>query len=95
MSVKCSNIKIRDHVIVDGRPCRVMNISNQNEEIELSVSDIFRFNTTNVKYHPDENIDIPVISKSDFQLIDVSDDGMILLMQDDGFSFEMKSPCPT
>ena len=93
MSVKCSNIKLRDHVIVESRPCKVAEIiSNQNEEIELKLLDIFRFKSCNVKYSSNDILEVPKITKIDFQLIDVSYNGMILLMKENGSTIEMKFP---
>ena len=92
MSIKCSDIKLRDHIISNERACKVALISNQNEQIELKLLDIFTFDTSVVKYSSNDILQIPNITKSDYQLIDISNNGMVLLMNEDGSTLEIKFP---
>jgi len=88
--VQCSALRKGGHVMIKGRPCKVMEMSTSktgkhgHAKVHLVALDIF----TNKKYEDlcpsTHNIDVPNVNRSDYQLIDISDDGFATLMNDKG-----------
>jgi len=81
-------------VIVRGFPCKVMNMSTSKTgkhggaKIHMTAIDIFTGRKYEEIFSSTENIDVPLVSKAEYQLIDIDDEGFMSLMTDDGATKE-------
>ena len=95
--MQCSALRINGLVMIKGRPCKIVEMSTSKTGKHMVALDIF----TQKKYEDicssTHNVDVPNITRRDYQLLDVSDDGYLSLMDISASTFgnirdDLKNP---
>jgi len=87
---QCSSLRKNGFVVIKGFACKIVDMSTSktgkhgHAKVHLVGSDIF----TGKKYEDicpsTHNMDVPEVTRQEFSLMDITDDGFCSLMKDDG-----------
>ncbi|KAF9349989.1 Eukaryotic translation initiation factor 5A [Mortierella sp. AD094] len=88
----CSVLRKGDYVVIQTRPGKIDDISQDHGKIHLTASDIFTHKKFEGVYTPDEKMVTPTIQTTEIELEDVSDDDFYYVKSKEGVYRRIKAP---
>jgi len=90
------------HILIKGRPCKVLEMTTSktgkhgHAKCHFTATDIFTGKKMEMLESSTHNCEVPNVSRAEYTLLDISEDGFVSLMDDDGETKEdLKLPSGT
>jgi len=88
--MQCSALRQGGHVVIKGRPCKIVAMSTSktgkhgHAKVNITAIDIFTGKKLEDLSPSTHNMDVPKVSRQEYQLLDITDDDYLSLMKEDG-----------
>lgn len=88
--IEAGQIKKGGHMVIKGRPCKVSEVSHSktgkhgSAKCNFSTYDIFTNKKLEDMQPSSANMYVPIITRTEYTLIDIKEDGELSLMDEDG-----------
>ena len=86
---QASTIRIGGYILIRDRPCKVINMSTSktgkhgHAKINFTATDIFTEKKMEEICQSTHNINVPLVTRKEYQLLDIDEDGYVTLFDDE------------
>ncbi|KAM0132108.1 hypothetical protein ACHAPC_002068 [Botrytis cinerea] len=96
--MQCSALRKNGHVVIKGRPCKIIDMSTSktgkhgHAKVHLIATDIFTGKKLEELCPSTHNMDVPNVSRIEYQLLDIDDDFLSLMSEGGDTKDDVKLP---